>query len=518
MKRKMIFLMCALIIAAIFTGCGNDSTGEQPAPDVDKEMVVGIPKITDSFDFYNTANGFESISMSQIYDTLVIKDKDGKTVPSLAESFEISPDGKTYTFYLRQGVKFSNGIEFKASDAKYSIDQAMASSWTSWCYVSVENCEVVDDYTFKINLKAPNVGFLEYLANIYYCTMLSEETVKQFGDQYGKTVESSIGTGPYILKEWKPGEYCVYEANPDYFKGAPAVKKVRLKTITDVNAAIIGLQTGEIHAYFNDIPGISFDMVSKDEKLNVETYPSTIFFECIMNTETGSFADVRLRQAVAYAVDRQQMLIVGAEGQGAVADYPGNRQGYTEGDPALKDTWYPVDLEKAKQLVKEAGMEGKAVTIKTYATDPYPKLATVLQDALSKIGLKAEVLQMERAAFIEEVTTKGNYEIAICRWAAGTKDMDEIMYGSLATASIGSAGNWSWYSNPAVDDLVAKAQAETDPEARKQLYAEVIKIYKEDVPQVPLYYPNGSRAYAKDLVIEKGNAEYDRFFNYAWSN
>ncbi|ATW27916.1 ABC transporter substrate-binding protein [Candidatus Formimonas warabiya] len=522
MKRKMVLLLAALMIALFAAGCGGNqdsgSTSEQTQSAADKEMVVGIPKVTDSFDYYNTANGFESISMLQVYDTLVIKDSDGKTVPSLAEKYEISPDGKTITFYLRKGVKFSDGTEFKASDAKYSIDQAMASSWTSWCYVSVQDCQIVDDYTIKINMKTPNVGFLEYLANCMYSAMLSENAVKKYGADYGKSVEAIVGTGPYILKEWKPGQECVYEANPNYFKGAPAVKKARLKTITDVNAAIIALQTGEINAYFNDIPGINYDAVAQTDKLNMVTYPSTILFQCMMNTKTGLFTDVRLRQAVAYAVDRQQMLTVGVEGKGAVADYPGNRQGYTEGDPVLKDTWYPVDLEKAKQLVKEAGMEGKPVTIKTYATDPYPKLATILQDALTKIGLKAEVLQMERSAFIDDVTVKGNFEIAVCRWAAGTKDMDEIMFGSFATASIGPAGNWSLYSNPKVDELLVQAQGETDPEARKQLYAEVIKILDQDVPEIPLYYPNGSRAYSKELVADQGSVEYDRLFDYSWSN
>ena len=522
MKKKLLFLLFALLMVALVAGCGSKPAApaepaEPAAPAADKEMVVGIPKITDSFNFYNTANGFESISMTQVYDTLVVKDSTGSTVPSLAEKFEISADGKTYTFNLKKGVMFSNGTEFKASDAKYSIDQAMASSWTSWCYATVKDCQIVDDYTIKLNMKTPNVGFLEYLANYYYSAMLSEAAVKQFGAEYGKTVESTVGTGPYILKEWKAGESLSYDANPNYFKGAPAIQKVKLKTITDVNAAIIAMQTGEINAYFNDIPGINYDAVSKAEKLTMVTFPSTIFFETIMNCKTGPFADVKLRQAVAYAVDRSQMLIVGAEGHGAVADYPGNRQGVTVGDPALKDTWYPVDLAKATQLVKDAGMAGKTITIKTYATDPYPKLATILQDALTKIGLKAEVQQMERAAFIDEALTKGNFEIGICRWAAGTKDMDEIMFGSLATASIGSAGNWSWYSNPAMDDLLIKAEATPDQEARKQLYASAIKIYDTDVPQIPLYYPDGSRAYSKDLTVDKGNVEYDRIFDYSWN-
>lgn len=512
----MAFLICVVFIAALLSGCGKQ-TGETAAPAADREMVVGIPKIATSFDFYNATSGNEGISMLQIYDTLVIKDQNGKTAPSLAETYKISPDGKTYTFTLRKGVKFSNGLEFTAADAKFSIDQARQSVYTSWCYVDVESCDIVDDYTIKLNLKAPNVGFIEYLANCYYSAMVSKETVEKFGKEYGTSVESSIGTGPYILKEWKPGEECVFAANPDYFLGAPAIKKVRMKTISDVNAAVIALQTGDIQAYFNDIPGINYDAVSKMDNLNMVTYPSTILFQTMMNTKTGPFADIRMRLAVAYAIDREKMLTVGVEGKGAITDYPGNRQGYTEGDPVLKDTWYPVDIEKAKQLVKEAGMEGKAVTIKTYASDPYPKLATILQDELIQIGLKAEVQQMERTAFLDEVTAKGIYDIAICRWAAGTKDMDELWYGSFHTDSIGPAGNWSLYSNPEMDQLLEEARAQNDPEARKKIYTEAIKLFDRDVPIVPLYYPNGSRAYSKDLVIDPGNAEYDRLFSYSWA-
>lgn len=518
MKKIFILLFITIVTFSFAIGCGqNGDVNQGVESNENREMIVGIPKITDSFDFYNTANGFETVSMAQIYETLVIKDSTGKTVPHLAESYSLSEDGMKYIFNLRKDVKFTNGRQFTAKDAKYSIDEAMSSPWTSWCYTSVDSCEIVDEYTIAINMKKPSVSLLEFLANPYYCAMLSEETVKEFGDQFGKSVETTVGTGPYILTEWKPGEYCAYEANPDYFKGEPAIKKVRLKAITDVNAAVIGLQTGEIHAYFNDIPGISFEDISNNENITLVTYPSTIFFEIIMNTENGIFADKTMRQAVAYAVDREQMLIVGAEGLGAVADYPGDREGYTVGNPGIK-TWYEHDLEKAKELVKSAGMEGQKVTIKTYATEPYPRLATVLQDTLTRIGLDASVLQMERGAFIDEALTKGEYEIGICRWAAGTKDMDEIMFGSLATDSIGASGNWSWYSNPIVDELLEKAAGEPDEEVRKQLYAQVIEIYTEDVPQVPLFYPDGSRAFSNELVCDKGNAEYDRFFDYAWRN
>ena len=229
------------------------------------------------------------------------------------------------------------------------------------------------------------------------------------------------------------------------------------------------------------------------------------------------FKELKMREAVAYAVDREQLLIVGAEGKGAVADYPGNRQGYTEGDPELKDVWpYAHDVEKAKMLIGEAGMAGKTVVIKTYATDPYPKLATMIQSALAETGLKAEVQQMERSAFIDSVLGKGDFEINVCRWAAAGKDIDEILSGSLHTDSIGAPGNWSFYSSPEMDKLLDAGVAETDPDKRREIYADVIKLYVKDVPAVPLYYPNGSRAYSDKATIEDTLVEYNRFYYYAW--
>lgn len=510
--RMGMALLLAVCLCAL--GCGM-AAGAEAA----KEMVVGIPKISDSYAFFTTTNGYESFSMAQVYDTLVTKDASGKTVGLLAERFEISEDAKTYTFYLRKGVKFSNGDELKAGDVRFSLEQLVKSAYTSWIYEPlVERIEVVDDYTVKLHLKKTSVSFIEYLSNIYYSAVLSEKAVTELGDKYGTSPETTVGTGPYLLKEWKFGEYCIYEANENYYLGAPSVKRARLKVITDVNAAIIALQTGEIHAYFDDIPGLFYDQVAKAKNVKLVNFPSTIFMTIFMNCENGMFADLRMRQAVAHATDREQLLIVGAEGKGAVADYPGNRQGYTEGDPALKDAWtYPPDMDKARALVQESGMKGKEVVIKTYATDPYPKLATMIQASLTEAGLKARVQQMERSAFIDEVLGKGDFEINVCRWAAAGKDIDEIMSGSLHTDSIGPPGNWSWYSGKEMDSLLDAGVAETDPVKRREIYRQAVGVYVRDVPAVPLYYPNGSRAYADVLAIDDAMVEYNKFYNYRWA-
>ncbi|MDR1137712.1 MAG: ABC transporter substrate-binding protein, partial [Synergistaceae bacterium] len=420
------------------------------------EFVVGIPKLADSFAYFTTSNGYETFSMAQVYDTLMTKDKEGRNVPLLAEKVDISDDAKTYTFYLRKGVKFSNGKELKAGDVSYSIGELIKSAYTSWIYEPlIDTVETPDDYTVVLKLKSNSVSFLEYLSNPYYCAILNEEATKELGDKYGSSAETVVGTGPYKLAEWKLGEYFVFVANEDYFLGAPAIKKVRLKIISDVSAAIIALQTGEIHTFFDDIPGLFYGQVENTENVRLVDFPSTVLFSIFMNCRDGMFTDRKMREAVAYAIDRDEELIVGSEGKGSTASYPGNRTGYTEGDPGLKNAWpYEPDIEKARQLVKEAGNEGASVVIKTYSTDPYPKLATIMQSALTEAGLDVKVLLMERSAFIDEVLGKGDFDIQVCRWAAAGKDIDEIMNGSLNTVSIGAPGNWSFYSNPEMDKLL----------------------------------------------------------------
>lgn len=525
MKKRILACMLTMgLIAGLLTGCGggdksksSKSSGGTVLTESD-DIVIGIPKVTESFNFYNTTNGYESYSMTQVYDSLVEKDKDGKTVPSLAENYEVSEDGKTYTFYLRQGVKFSDGTELKASDVVFSMNQAVASAYTSWIYEPlVESCTAQDDYTVVVTLKKGSIGFLDYLSNINYFAVLSENAVTQAGDSYGTSPETIVGTGAYKVTKWKAGEYVEYEANEDYFKGAPAIKKVKLEAISDSNTAVIALQTGEIAAYFDDIPGVSYDDIKDSSNLNLAEYSSTVYFETIMNCESGIFSDSEVRKAVAMAVDRENMMVVGTEGYGEVCDYPGNRSGYTEGDPEVKDVWYDTDPEAAKKIIEDKGLTGESVTIKTYADDPYPALATILQDALKSLGFNATVQQMERSAFIDEVLNKGDYDIGICRWAAGTKDMDEIWYGSLDTDSIGPSGNWSWYSNEEMDALLEQAGAETDVDVRKDLYKQAIDIFVEDVPQIPLYYPNGSRAYNKGLTVEEGLAEYNKICDYSYA-
>ncbi len=536
MKKRFVFLLAMVLVLALvlLAGCGGDGVQEQPAeqgeaaggeqqqPAAATEMVVGIPALTNSFDFFNTTNGFETFSMAQVYDTLVVKDDQGQYVGALAERYETSEDAKTFTFHLRQNAKWSDGTPVTADDVKFSMDQLTTSDYTSWIYQPLlAAVNVLDEYTVEIVLTKSSVSLLEYLANPYYCAILSQAAYEQYGDQYGTSTDTIVSSGPYRVTDWSVGEYISYEANEDYYLGAPEIKKVKLTVMTDSSTAMYALQTGEINAYFNDVPGVSYDTVSATPGISVVDFPSTILYCAFFNTQNGLFSDLRMRQAVAKAINKEDYIIVGVEGFGTAADYPGDRgAGATTGDPNLHGEWdkaYAYNLEEAKQLVEAAGNTGKSVVIKTYSTNPYPALATVLQEALNKIGLNASIEQIERSTFISQVLAEGDFEIQVCRWAAGTEDMDEIIYGSLHTDSIGAPGNWSFYGNTELDGLISQAAAELDAGARQELYAQIVRIYLDEAVYIPLYYPTSSRAYNDQVTIEPGYVKYDKFCYYNWS-
>jgi peptide/nickel transport system substrate-binding protein len=471
----------------------------------ERELVVGLVQVTNNFDPYG-AYGDEAYGHMQVYDTLVAKDENGRVIPWTAESWEISPDGLTYTIKLKKGVKFTNGSEFTAADAKFNIEKGKESSYTNWAMAGVKKCDAVDDYTISVTLENRDISFLEKLTWIY---LVNKEAYEAAGDSYGKTAETTIGSGPYKLTEWVPGELAVFNANGEYFAGKAKIENVRFETMSDANAAIISLQTGEIGLYIHDVPSISVEALSNNEGVTVTSYPSYVFMDILMNCETGTFSDKAVRTAAALGVDREKLLLVGTEGQGVIVDYPGGPD-YT-GNPDIKI--FPAsDKEEAARIIKDAGLAGKSVTIKTMDTDPWPKLATALQEDLGKMGFDAKVEILDNSAYSQEVWQKGNYEIAISRYWSGTKDMSELMN----LIETGNSMNFSHYSNPAVDPILIEAVSTDDEGKRAEAYERAIKLFTPDVPLIPLFYTNGSRAYSAELEIHPGNVQYDRIYYYSW--
>lgn len=522
MKKFISILLCICLVLTAMTGCtqkasepkGNE--GEKPSEDKkDNQMVVAIPGLPDNGDCQNTSSAYNRIGLTQqVYDYLMKKDGDGNTVPNIIESYEFADDASSCTMTLMKGIKFWDGTEMTSNDVKYTIDRAKTSTGSIKGYsADIDHVEVIDDYTFKFIMGNPNVALLEYLTTIpIMCAAFTEAA----GKDYGTDVDKIMGSGPYKMTEWKFGEYIVYEAFEDYILGAPKVKSIMLKVISDNNAAVIALQTGEIDLYMNDIPFMSVTDVEANKDLMIEYYSSSRYNYVLFNAEKGMFADERMRQAVAYAVNRDDMLIMGCEdlNNGYLVNSPAGPDFIA--NPGNEEYPYTQDFEKATQLVKDAGNYGKDVVLYTLAVEPYPKLATKLQDFLTKIGLKGEVVQMENSAYVDKICGNGDFEIAVCFNNFPAKDMDIAINAQLHSTRSGMAGNYGRYKSDKMDELILASKIISDSQARKESYNAVLELFAKDVPSVPLYYAKSSRAFSADLNVISNCAQYDRFYYYSW--
>jgi peptide/nickel transport system substrate-binding protein len=520
MKKLWSLILSASLIAGLLAGCGggdSGSTSQSPtASDGTRQMVVAIPGLPDNGDCQNTSSAYNRLGLTQqVYDYLMRKDGDGNVVPNMVESYQMAADASSCSFVLKQGIKFHDGSEVTAEDIAFTIERGKKSTGSvkSYC-ADISKVDVQDDYHFTIVMGTPNVALLEYLTCI---PIMSKAFTESCGDSYGTDVDKIMGCGPYIMTEWKFGEYITYKAFDDYFVGAPDVKSIRLEVISDSNAAVIALQTHEIDLYLNDVPYISTGDLDSDDSVKMEYFSGSRYNYVLFNAEQGMFSDVRMRQAVAYALNRDDMLTLGCED-------PSN--GYLVNSPAGpdfvanpgSDSWpYTQNIEKAKELVKEAGCEGASTTIYTLSLEPYPKLATKLQDFLTQIGLKCDIVQMENSAYITQVCDEGNFEIAICFNSFPAKDMDIALGAQLLSSKAGLSGNYGRYENSEMDEYLNTAKVITDNDARKAAYQKALDLFAQTLPSVPLYYTKSSRAYSSDLTVEQNCAQYDHLAYYSWA-
>ncbi|MCL1975254.1 MAG: ABC transporter substrate-binding protein [Firmicutes bacterium] len=512
MKKSIFLLLLSALV--MVNACGGNQQAGNPADNnvnIGRVLNVGLGDTPSSLD--PIANTFtpDIKARGWVYDYLLRMDDSGNIIGQLAESYEVSDDGLTYTFHLAKEVKFTNGDDLKASDVKFSIDRSANAEVTKSAFANMEICTVADNNTVVIKMNAPDAAFLEKLTNTY-CSIVSQAVVEKYGSDFGKTAESAIGTGPYICEKIIFGESIDLVANPNYFRGVAPINKVHVSIFTDSSSAMMALQSGAIDLYMYDVPFSFYGTISQDTNLTMIQFPSYNSYFLVFNCEHGPFADVRMRKAIAYGVDRAKVMQVALEGHGIVTDSLGGP--LTVANPGNPD-WYKYDLEKAKALIKEAGMEGANIEIISMSHDPFDKIGVSVADDLSKMGFTVSQKTVDWTIWDEHVwyTGDGNFDISHLRWFYATRDMSEAMNRNL----LSSAGiNISRYSNPAMDDILIKAAAETDIATRKSLYTEALKIYNEDVPAVPLFYAENTRAFTNSLTINENLARYDKLEDYSW--
>lgn len=418
-----------------------------------------------------------------IYDQLIRVSDDGLTLqPMLAEKWEVAPDGLTYTFHLRKGVLFSDGTPLKASDVVYSLKRAKDTPKSPWSftYEPVKDITAPDDSTVVITL---NQVWAPFLADIsmFNSSIISEAFAKKVGE--GKLVEQTMGTGPFTLAEWKKGEYILLKKNAKYWeKGLPLLDQVKITVVPDDNSRILQMQGGDIDGMY-DVPLSRVADLKKDAKLQVGLYTSTYNNFIVLNTRNAPLNDVKVRQALNYATDKQALINVVNFGVGEFSNsFMPNGALYWNKD----QKGYPFDLDKAKQLIKESSIPngGKVAIMVRAGGATALQLATVLKDMWLKIGIDLDIQQVE--ATIATSNYRANkFEMYASGWTNDIIDPDELVSYAILPEQTQNY-HTGWVNQQAID-AAKQARATLDDATRRKLYYQVQDLHMQDAPFIYLY-------------------------------
>ena len=532
MKRRTTstLLSFLLIAAMLLTACGADtpattqaggdattaagqSTDNSGADYSDRVLNVCYSGIAETMDPFEAANSIpHSATFEQVYVSLMRRDDDHSITYSLADKYEASADGKEYTFHIRSDATFANGEKITAEDVKFSYDKARTSTTRSPYLTSIVEVEAVDEETVKFTLDYADPLFLGRCAAPGTCSVVSKKKYEELGSQYGSSPENTLSSGPYVISNWEYNVSISFEQREDFWLPQSNIKKAKFFSITDTNGTMVAMQTGDIDLSWSPVTGSSYDTLKAADNVHFCEYRGGRYENVHMYYKSGMFADVRMRQAVAYAVKKDEALAVGIDNLGFTTRYPGDNPD-TLANPDY-DSPYMIsyDLEKAKALVEECGNVGAKVTIKSYQPDPYPALSTWLQSSLIAIGLDAEIEIMERGAFLDACRAE-EVEICILSLVGSSYDMDDDFCNYVDSRNAGS-GNRGWYMSDEMDGLIMKARSCGNLEERTEYFRQMIDLMWKDVPLVPLFCWNYALPVSNRLSVPNGRVY--SFRSYSW--
>lgn len=464
------------------------------AEEAPKKDTLVIAQSADpvSLDPYGTTDTPAIRVANCIFDTLVTLDDEGNIAPRLAESWEIVDDC-TYVFKLREGVKFHNGEELKASDVEFSFSKIAESPHASSIRATIdfENSKAIDDYTFEMKMTEPFGPILNHLGHAVMA-IVNEKAYTEAGDAVG---QNPVGTGPYKFVSWDAGDRIILEENTEYWGEAPATPNVIWRTIPEVATRSIEVEAGGVDIAI-DIQASDVTRLESTPNVNVfRNVASSVNFIGLTTTK-APFDDVRVRQAINYAINKEAIYQVVYQGTGTIAAAPMSSVVWAYNDqlPA-----HEYNVEKAKELLAEAGYpDGFKMTMTTDESQQRQDTAEIVQAQLAQVGIEVEIQPLERTTYIGKVC-EGALEAFSLGWSSDTGDPDYALYASFHSSQHGEGGNMSFYTNEEVDRLLEIGRTSTDQEERKQAYLEAQAIVWEEVPCIFLQCPEDLYAYSSDL-------------------
>ena len=512
--RKFALVVSVLALAAtLLTACGPKQPaggaaqgGTAPAktsgkPAVGGEVTIRLPKDPDSLNPILSSSAYGSDVYSLVYDGLFEFNEKWEPVPSLAESYSVSPDGLTWTIPLKKGVKFHNGDEFTAEDVVFTLSSVMDKDYTgprSSNVSAIKEIKATDKYTVTITLKEPYAPLLEDISlGIMDHNYMKGVSVKDM-DKH-ESAFKPMGTGPYKFGEYKRGQYVTLERNENWFNsqangGAPFIKTVKYKIIPEDATAEAALENGEIDVLHTpdpkDVSRLEKDFAGKVSTVN---YERNGWGYITFNVTRPHLSDKLVRQALTLGLDRQSIIDGLMDGRAVIPGGPIPPVSWAA-DSSIKPAAY--DPAQAKKLLEQAGYkmgangiyekDGQPLKITFYGSSGsalIEGIASVARKNWKEIGVDVDVQLMDYNALLDNYMKPGKFDVT---FSGMSLSLDPDQSGLFHSSAV-NGFNRGRYANPKVDQLLEQGVKETDPAKRKAIYTEYQKLFVDDAPVIFVY-------------------------------
>lgn len=461
----------------------GEAQGSTDTPKKDQDMVIAVNENFISMDPHNTGDTNSNSVQAAMLEGLLGTDKDGKIIPQLAEEYTVSESALEYSFKLRENVKFHDGTDLTAEVVKANFERIMNDEKIrlhSRGFNSIESIEILNDYALKVTLKEPYAGML---TRFVAAKILSPELLKKGTEEIAK---APVGTGPFKFVEWVQGDHLTVERFDEYWDKADRVKKITYKPVPENGSRVAMLKTGEAHVIY-PLPVQNIKELENNKDVEVVTIPSTIARYVSINTTKGPLADVRVRQAMNYAVSKEAFISVVNSGYGLPLDsaIPSKTLHYKQQEV------YNQDIEKAKALLKEAGYEnGFTTEIWGNTNSDTMKGMQFIQQQLKEIGITVEIKSMEEGTLSDEIYGPQTPEDAKVQmwyvsWSAYPSDTTNATRPLFSSKSFPPNGaNTAYYKNDEVDAWIDEVNVTADPSKQAELYSNIQSAIYKDAPWI----------------------------------
>jgi len=483
-------LLAVAAIALLVVGCGRGRDRDTLYVSLDADPTTFDPAL-----IQDVAGGEIA---AKLFNGLVRYDEQSRLVGDLAEGYDVSDDGRTFTFHLRREVRFANGDAVTAADVKFSLERLLLPAThapRTWVLEKVvgydafrrgelaelAGVQVVDAHTVTITLDEPFAPFLSRLT-LPGGSILPRAEVERLGEEFAS---HPVGSGPFVLERYKPSESVTLRANPDYFDGPPGIKRLVYRIVKEPMPRVAEFRRGALDVI--SIPQTRLDQFQTDPELKrlVIGEPGLNTYFLGFNCTKAPFDDVRVRRALSMAVDRASLIatILKDRAVSAAGPIPPGLPGY---DPTLKG--YGYDPEAAKALLEAAGWDwDREVEIILPSAKETIDLINSVADCFSRLGLKVRVSPRERSTF-KVLLRRGEFDFYYYSWWADYMDAENFLAPLFLAAAERAGGNATGYANPEVDRLIRAAQREMDETKRTGLYREIQRRVVADAPRIFLWH------------------------------